>query len=94
MIVEVFLIMVMIEGNSGSNGKGEMVQAFAEEGRWACVEKIVGVWSERQEEARMTKEDVEDASGEGEQVLVWRRRMPWIERDGEWELERLPLQWG
>ena len=67
MIVEVFLIMVMIEGNSGSNGKGEMVQAFAEEGRWACVEKIVGVWSERQEEARMTKEDVEDASGEGEQ---------------------------
>ena len=26
-------------------------------------------------------------------VLVWRRRMPWIERDGE-ELERLLLQWG
>ena len=27
-------------------------------------------------------------------VLVWRRRMPWVERDGEWELERLLLEWG
>ena len=27
-------------------------------------------------------------------VLVWRRRMPWIEQDGEWELERLLLEWG
>ena len=25
---------------------------------------------------RTTKEDVEDASGEGKQKLVWRRRMP------------------
>ena len=27
----------------------------------------VGVWSEEQEKARMTKEDLKDASGEGEQ---------------------------
>ena len=27
-------------------------------------------------------------------VLVWRRRMPWIEQDGEWELEKLLLEWG
>ena len=27
-------------------------------------------------------------------VLVWRRRMPWVEQDGEWELERLLLEWG
>ena len=33
----------------------------------ACFEKSVGVWSKGQEEARTTKEDVEDASGEGEQ---------------------------
>ena len=26
-------------------------------------------------------------------VLVW-RRIPWIERDGEWELERFLLEWG
>ena len=25
---------------------------------------------------------------------AWRRRMPRIERDGEWELERLLLEWG
>ena len=24
----------------------------------------------------------------------WRRRMPGIEGDGEWELERLLLEWG
>ena len=30
-------------------------------------EKSVGIWSDGQEEARMTKEDVEDGSGEGEQ---------------------------
>ena len=56
--------------NSGSDGKGkwsEMVQACVEEGWWACFEKSVGVWREGQEEARMTKEDVEDASGEGGQ---------------------------
>ena len=61
---------VRIEGNSGSDGKGEwseMVRACVEEGRWARSEKSVGVWSEMQEEARTTKEDVEDASGEGEQ---------------------------
>ena len=34
-------------------------------GWWACFEKSIGVWSEGQEEARMTKEVVEDASGEG-----------------------------
>ena len=38
-----------------------------EEGWWARSEKSIGVWSEGQEEARKTKEDVEDASGEGEQ---------------------------
>ena len=27
-------------------------------------------------------------------VVVWRRRMPWIERDGEWELDWLLLEWG
>ena len=32
-----------------------------------CFEKRIGVWSEGQEEARMTKDDVEDASEEGEQ---------------------------
>ena len=61
---------VGIEGNSGSDGKGkwsEVVWACAEEGWWACSEKSVGVWSEGQEEARTTKEEVEDASGEGEQ---------------------------
>ena len=34
---------------------------------WARSEKSVGVWSEGQEEARMTKEDMEDTNGEGEQ---------------------------
>ena len=33
----------------------------------ACSENSVGVWSEGQEEAGTTKEDVEDASGEREQ---------------------------
>ena len=59
------------EGNSGSDGKSEwseMVQACVEEGWWACSEKSIGVWSEGQEEMRMTKEEVEnDANGEGEQ---------------------------
>ena len=61
---------VEIEGNSGSNGKGEwskMARACVEEGWWACFEKSTGVWSEGQEKVRTTKEDVEDASGEGEQ---------------------------
>ena len=59
---------VRIEGNSHSDGKGEwseMVRACVEEGWWACSEKSVGVWSEGQEEARATKEDMENASGEG-----------------------------
>ena len=61
---------VGIEGNSGSDDKGEwreMVQACVEEGRWLCFEKSIRIWSEGQEEVRMTKEDVEDTSGEGEQ---------------------------
>ena len=61
---------VGIEGNSGSDGKGEwseMVRACVEEGSLACSEKSVGVRSEGQEEERTTKEDVDDASGEGEQ---------------------------
>ena len=60
---------VGIEGNSGSDGKGEwseMVWACVEEGWWARFEKSVGVWSEGQEEARMTKEDMEHTSGEEE----------------------------
>ena len=36
-------------------------------GMMACFGKSIGVWYERQEEARTTKEDMEDASGEGEQ---------------------------
>ena len=40
-----------------------MVWVCVEEG-WCRVEKSVGVWSEGQEEARMTKEDVENESGE------------------------------
>ena len=50
--------------------KGEwskMVRACFEEGWWARFEKIIGVWSEGQEEARNTKEDIEDAGGDGEQ---------------------------
>ena len=60
---------VGIEGNSSSDGKdewSEMVRACVEEGWWAYFEKSIGVWSEGQEEARITKEDVEDASEEGE----------------------------
>ena len=41
----------------------------------------------------MTKEDVEDTSGEGEQEC-WFGEDAVIERDGEWELERLLLEWG
>ena len=58
------------EGNSGSDGKderSEMVWACFEEGWWACFEKSIAVWSEGQEEVRTTKEDVEDANGEGKQ---------------------------
>ena len=42
---------VGIEGNSGSDGKGEwseMVWACLEEGWWACFEKSVGVLNEGQ----------------------------------------------
>ena len=88
---------VLIEGNSGSDSKGDlsdMVQACVEEGWWACFEKSIRVWSEGQGEVRITKENMEDASGEGKQECwFWRRRMPWIEWDGEWELERLLLEW-
>ena len=73
----------------------DMVRACVEKGWWACFEKSVGVWSEGQEEARTTKEDVEDASGEGEQECWFGEGlMPWIERDGEWALERLLLELG
>ena len=148
-----------IEGNSGSDGKGEwseMVWACVEEGWWAllwyqvssgclvlgfrsrcgpacflgmvfvffhvfsqnggiksfvlfehsyhslwlvraqqvCFEKSVGVWSKGQEEARMTKEDRRRKWRRRARVLVWQRRMPWIEWDGELELEKLLLGWG
>ena len=46
-----------------------MVRACVEEGWWACFKKSIGVWSEGQEEARTTKEEVEDATGEGEQSV-------------------------
>ena len=55
---------------SGSNDKGEwseMVWTGVEEGWGACFKKSIGVWSEGQEKARMTKEGMEDANGEGEQ---------------------------
>ena len=43
----------------------------------------------------MTKEDVEDASGEGEQEC-WFGERGCLESSkmGEWELERLLLEWG
>ena len=59
-----------LEDDSVSDGKGEwseMVRACVEEGLLACFEKSLGIWSKGQEEARTTKEEVEDASGEGEQ---------------------------
>ena len=51
-----------------------MLWACVEEGWWACYEKSIGVWSEGQEEARTTKEDVEDTSGEGEQECLFGKR--------------------
>ena len=36
-------------------------------GMMGIFEKSVGVWRERKEEGRTTKEDMEDACGEGEQ---------------------------
>ena len=44
-----------------------MLQTCVEEGWWAYFEESYGAWNEGQEEVRMTKEDVENASGEGEQ---------------------------
>ena len=43
----------------------------------------------------MTKEDVEDASGEGEQECWFGEGgcLKIIKQDGEWELERLLLEW-
>ena len=35
-----------------------MIWACVEEGWWTCFEKSIGVWSEGQEEAKKTKEDV------------------------------------
>ena len=49
-----------------------MVWACVEEGWWVCFEISVGVWSEEQEETRTTKEDMENASGEGEQECWFR----------------------
>ena len=56
----------------------QMVGECVEEGWWACFEKSIGVWSEAQEEVRTTKEDVEEASGEGEQEC-------WLEEKGSHE---------
>ena len=69
----------------GSDGKGEwseMVQECIEEGWWTCFEKSIGVGNEGQEEARTTKEDVEDASREGEQDC-------WFEEGGCLELSEM-----
>ena len=58
-----------IEGNSCSDGKGEfseMVWACVEEGWLTCFEKSVGVWSEGQEEVRITEEGVEDKKSQVE----------------------------
>ena len=61
----------------------------------ACFEKSIGVWSKGQEEVRTTKEDVEDASGEGEQECWFREGcLAWIQQYGEWEIERLLSEWG
>ena len=66
------------------NGTGHVLRG--DDGH--VLRKNIGVGSEGQEEVRMTKEDMEDASGEGEQEC-------WFgEGDGEWELERLLLGWG
>ena len=47
----------------------EMVWACVKEGWWACFEKSIILWSEGQEEARTTKDNMEDASGEGGYAL-------------------------
>ena len=47
-----------------------MVRACIKKEWWACFEKCIVVWSEGQKEARTTKEDVEDASGEREQECL------------------------
>ena len=54
------------------------------------LRKALGVQSEGQEEARMTKEDVEDASGEGEQNCWFGGKG----RDESSEMERLLTKWG
>ena len=67
----------------GPNGDvgiwSEMVWACVKEEWWTCFEKSIEVWSEGKEEARMTKEDMENASGEEEQEC-------WFEEGGciEW----------
>ena len=65
--IEQIFYLTSIAIGYNSDGKGEwseMVRIYVEEGWSACFEKSVVVRSEGQEEARMTKEDVEDASGE------------------------------
>ena len=73
--------MLGLKEHSGSDVKGkwsEMVRACVEEGWWACSEKSVEVRSVGQEEARTTKEDVGDTSGEEEQER-------WFEEKGRHE---------
>ena len=53
-----------------------------------------GVRSKGQEEARTTKEDVEDASGEGEQERWFGKKGRHESNEMEWELERLLTKWG
>ena len=59
---------VGIEGNSGSDGKGdwsEIVWTCAKEGWWVCFENSVGVWSEVQEEDTSKEGEKECWFGEG-----------------------------
>ena len=61
---------VRIEGNSGSDGKGEwseMVWHVLRRDDGHFLRKALGVSSEGQEEVRTTKEDMEDPSGKGGQ---------------------------
>ena len=43
---------------------------------------------------RTTKEDMEDASGEGEQECWFGQGGCLVKRVGEWELETVLLEWG
>ena len=65
----------------------------------SCVRSAILYGSEtcclrKNEEARMTKEDVEDTSGEGEQECWFGEGGCHESSEIEWKLERLLLEWG